>query len=77
MSKKPCYTCKKQFKQDKRQFLLEQTIEDVKSIAKKDNYSGWYFIYQRDNKIGFTSTKEKITGKRPAQSIYFDSGIAF
>jgi hypothetical protein len=78
MSEKiPCYTCNDKFKNDKRQFLLNQVIEDAKIAAKKDNYTGFYFIYQRDNKLGFVATKDKIKGKRQAQSIYFDSGVAF
>lgn len=77
MSKKPCFTCGKQFKKDKSQFLLNQTIEDAKDAAKKDNYTGFYFIYKRANGIGYQATKDKITGKRAAQNIYFDSGIAF
>ena len=74
---KPCYTCVDKFVHDKRMYLLQQTIEDAKSVAKKDNYTGFYFIYQRANGIGFTAVKDKIKGKRPVQSIYFDSGAAF
>lgn len=69
---KPCYTCKEAFINDKRQFLLNQTIEDATIAAKKDGFLGFIYVYQRSNGVGFVAQKDKIPDTEPFRYIYID-----
>lgn len=77
-AKKPCYTCKDNFIIEKKQFLLNKKIDDVKKSAAQNGFTGIIAIVPLNDGAGYKAIpQEHLTGAETIeQYISFNSGVA-
>jgi hypothetical protein len=75
---KTCLPCIQRKREEVRQRLLNQTIEDAKSNAQENSFTGFIAICPRVIGLNFEAKqKEQVQeGEEITQLIYFDKGVA-